>query len=449
MSYTKKKIGKILRQNVWDFYLGRDNKTGLCLCCSTTINYDNFHCGHVISEITGGSTDIDNLRPICQNCNLSMGSNNMLDFMKENKLKKPINFDGYILPVNSSVGIKKVKVIKTIEDDDDITTTITEKIITKKNTEQIGNGLDEYIKPKTKSKSQINKSQDEPLQITKLTDIFIKTDTQPKTKHGNKLLKTLPKQELKLICDMNNIKYLSRSTLKDLQKLVKHINYDEYLNMVLQKCDNEILTSIMDHINKFSKNTKLQKDNELINNIINKIINKKISCNISIFGSYDRNTDKIINKVIDDEEDNNETTIIEQTNDNDDNEKSDNDSINEDNENAKIFDKLSKSELQMICDFFNIQYKTRQTISELKELIKNVNYNGYLNSILNMCSKNILMKICESLKIEVNGTKNKIITEILDNILNKEKICNLSEYGHYDRSKYKFIQNDIPDILDV
>lgn len=70
-----------------------------------------------------------------------------------------------------------------------------------------------------------------------------------------------------------------------------------------------------------------------------------MSCNISNFCSYDKNTDKIINKVVDDEEDNNKTTITEQINDTDDNEL-----INKNN------DKSSKLELQ--------------AITELKELIK-------------------------------------------------------------------------------
>ena len=42
----------------------------------------SFNCGHIIAEVNGGETNVSNLRPICQNCNSSMGITNMDDFMK-------------------------------------------------------------------------------------------------------------------------------------------------------------------------------------------------------------------------------------------------------------------------------------------------------------------------------------------------------------------------------
>lgn len=42
----------------------------------------SFHCGHIIPECKGGETILSNLKPICQKCNLSMGTNNMEEFMK-------------------------------------------------------------------------------------------------------------------------------------------------------------------------------------------------------------------------------------------------------------------------------------------------------------------------------------------------------------------------------
>jgi hypothetical protein len=41
----------------------------------------NFEVGHVISEKSGGTHEINNLRPICFACNHSMGSENMIDFV--------------------------------------------------------------------------------------------------------------------------------------------------------------------------------------------------------------------------------------------------------------------------------------------------------------------------------------------------------------------------------
>ena len=43
----------------------------------------SFHCGHVIPECKGGKTNLSNLKPICQTCNLSMGTKNMDEFMKK------------------------------------------------------------------------------------------------------------------------------------------------------------------------------------------------------------------------------------------------------------------------------------------------------------------------------------------------------------------------------
>lgn len=81
---TKKKaIPKHVKTLVWDKYIGSDKAEAACCCClSTPISIRNFHCGHVISEVNGGDLTIQNLRPICAPCNLSMGRQNMNDFTK-------------------------------------------------------------------------------------------------------------------------------------------------------------------------------------------------------------------------------------------------------------------------------------------------------------------------------------------------------------------------------
>jgi 5-methylcytosine-specific restriction endonuclease McrA len=43
--------------------------------CDNIINVFNFQVGHDIPESKGGTLDIDNLKPICGNCNLSMSNN--------------------------------------------------------------------------------------------------------------------------------------------------------------------------------------------------------------------------------------------------------------------------------------------------------------------------------------------------------------------------------------
>lgn len=82
--YKKKNIPKTLRSDVWDRYIGLDIGRTKCLCCRRkNITQFDFHCGHVVAEVKGGNTNVDNLRPICSNCNLSMGVKNMNDFIRE------------------------------------------------------------------------------------------------------------------------------------------------------------------------------------------------------------------------------------------------------------------------------------------------------------------------------------------------------------------------------
>jgi 5-methylcytosine-specific restriction endonuclease McrA len=81
--YRKKSIPKSLKKYCWDIHIGPDIGTAKCLCCKhQDIRQIEFHCGHVISEKNGGETSIKNLRPICAQCNLSMQTKNMDEFMK-------------------------------------------------------------------------------------------------------------------------------------------------------------------------------------------------------------------------------------------------------------------------------------------------------------------------------------------------------------------------------
>ncbi len=80
---AKKNIPKKLKTEVWNQYVGEDIGSTLCLCCNKTkITQSNFHCGHILAEANGGTTHISNLKPICAQCNLSMGIKNMNDFSK-------------------------------------------------------------------------------------------------------------------------------------------------------------------------------------------------------------------------------------------------------------------------------------------------------------------------------------------------------------------------------
>ena len=58
----------------------------MCLCCNLNeISPFDFHTGHIIAKSKGGEMNKENLIPICHKCNLSMGNENMIDFMKRCK----------------------------------------------------------------------------------------------------------------------------------------------------------------------------------------------------------------------------------------------------------------------------------------------------------------------------------------------------------------------------
>jgi hypothetical protein len=82
----KQSIPKKVKDDVWNTYIGEGIAKHKCLCCKmTTIDKAKFDCGHVISEKNGGTLSIRNLRPVCNGCNLSMSSENMIDYVKKHE----------------------------------------------------------------------------------------------------------------------------------------------------------------------------------------------------------------------------------------------------------------------------------------------------------------------------------------------------------------------------
>jgi len=79
VSYIKAKkkanIPKALREQVWITNVGNKFETKcLVVWCQNKINVFDYHVGHNIPESHGGATNINNLKPICARCNLSMGN---------------------------------------------------------------------------------------------------------------------------------------------------------------------------------------------------------------------------------------------------------------------------------------------------------------------------------------------------------------------------------------
>ena len=73
-------IPKALREQVWLKFIGKKYKsTCYVRWCKNDINVFNFQVGHNIPESKGGPTTIENLKPICSRCNLSMGNEYSID----------------------------------------------------------------------------------------------------------------------------------------------------------------------------------------------------------------------------------------------------------------------------------------------------------------------------------------------------------------------------------
>ena len=63
--------------------MGKDSREGPCAACGRSIKLEFMHVAHVVAVANGGSNHVDNLRPCCSNCNLSMGIRNLEEFRRE------------------------------------------------------------------------------------------------------------------------------------------------------------------------------------------------------------------------------------------------------------------------------------------------------------------------------------------------------------------------------
>ena len=81
---SNERITKKLRRELWKKYFSDENgfipREGLCYTCENQITEDNFQCGHIIARVKGGETKLNNLKPICSECNLDMKIENMNEY---------------------------------------------------------------------------------------------------------------------------------------------------------------------------------------------------------------------------------------------------------------------------------------------------------------------------------------------------------------------------------
>ena len=74
--YKKKTIPKAIREQCWIQSFGKSFEHKCYVSwCENIINPFDFHVGHDKPESHGGTLNVDNLKPICARCNLSMSNN--------------------------------------------------------------------------------------------------------------------------------------------------------------------------------------------------------------------------------------------------------------------------------------------------------------------------------------------------------------------------------------
>ena len=84
------------KEKSWDKLYG-GGRNAICVTCnSQKINCfqtDKFQWAHILAHSKGGECNIDNMIPICRNCNSSMGNTHMFTWVKGNKSEEVnINF---------------------------------------------------------------------------------------------------------------------------------------------------------------------------------------------------------------------------------------------------------------------------------------------------------------------------------------------------------------------
>ena len=74
--YKKATIPKAIREQCWIKTFGQKFKHSCYISwCENEISVFDFHVGHDTPESKGGTLSVDNLKPICARCNLSMSNN--------------------------------------------------------------------------------------------------------------------------------------------------------------------------------------------------------------------------------------------------------------------------------------------------------------------------------------------------------------------------------------
>ena len=82
LKIKKDTISSALKQKVWD--LNFERSVGFCKACNINpVTLNTCHFSHILAEKNGGATNIENLTICCSNCNLSMGTQHINEFIEK------------------------------------------------------------------------------------------------------------------------------------------------------------------------------------------------------------------------------------------------------------------------------------------------------------------------------------------------------------------------------
>jgi hypothetical protein len=84
------KVPKHMRKLLWISRFGYDDQRGICYACSNEITIESFEAGHIISAANGGEAILDNLEPICKDCNRRCGIRNLNEYKRSIQSSHPM-----------------------------------------------------------------------------------------------------------------------------------------------------------------------------------------------------------------------------------------------------------------------------------------------------------------------------------------------------------------------
>jgi hypothetical protein len=106
----KRKIGKKQREILWNLHFGEDSRSGNCYVCNDKMDILHFEAGHIIAFANGGNDCIDNLRPICLQCNRGMGTENLEEY-KSKIVSKDMNMENILMKNGEKISLLDEKYI--------------------------------------------------------------------------------------------------------------------------------------------------------------------------------------------------------------------------------------------------------------------------------------------------------------------------------------------------